>query len=444
MKSDIFIFENPGIGFWLTCASIVVLLVFSAFFSGSETALTGASRAKLRRMMDKGSKGAAKALGLRDDNEKLLGALLLGNNLVNILAASLATSLLTYYFNDSGVAVATLIMTILILIFSEVLPKTYAITNPETAASKVAKTVTIIVLVFSPFVASIRNIVRFILWIFGMKIDPNKQVLAQEEIAGAIALHHSEGAVQKDAKDRLLGALDLADRAVDEIMLHRSQIEMIDSTTPPNEILSQCLNSSYTRIPVFKETPENVIGVLHAKDLLRSVDKLVRGPNGGLKNLANLDILSIIMKPYFIPETTTLDEQMRQFLKRKSHFAIVVDEYGALRGLITLEDILEEIVGQIADEHDLPLQQLQHDSDGSIIVDGNMSIRDLNRANDWTLPDNEANTVAGLVIHETQTIPTVGQVFSFHGFRYEVVSKERNRLTRIKIRPNSVLRGQDD
>ncbi len=420
--------------FYLTCIAIVFLLLLSAFFSGSETALTGASRAKLRGMMDRGSKGAKNALEITENKEKLIGALLLGNNFVNILAGSLATSLLTLYFKDTAVLLATLIMTFLILIFAELLPKTYAITNSEKAASKVAKTVKYVVVIFTPLVATLRKIVRAILWLFGMNIDPNQQVLATEEIAGAIALHHSEGTVEKDARDILLGALDLGDRAVDEIMLHRSQIEMIDSDHPPEEILSQCLNSSFTRIPVFKENPENVIGIIHAKDLLRAVDKLVRGTDGGLENLDELDITAVAMTPYFVPETTTLDEQMRQFLKRKSHFALVVDEYGALKGLITLEDILEEIVGQIADEHDAPSEQPKSTADGSLVVNGDMTIRDLNRATDWLLPDDEANTIAGLIIHESQTIPTIGQVFVFNGFRYEVLSKEKNRLTRIKIK----------
>ncbi len=421
-------------GLWSTGMAIFALLIISAFFSGSETALTGASKAILRSMTDKGSKGAKKALQLREQNEKLIGSLLLGNNLINILAAALATNFLTQYYAEGGVVLATIIMTLLILIFSEVLPKTYAITNPETTASKIAHTVNFFVIIFAPFVTAIRSIVRTILWSVGINIDPNQRVLAEDEIAGTIALHHSEGSVEKDARDRLLGALDLGDRAVEEIMLHRSQIEMIDAGSPPDQILSQCLNSSYTRLPIFQNNPENVIGVLHAKDLLREVDRLIRGNNPGLKNLENLNILSIIMKPYFVPETTTLDEQMQQFLKRKSHFAFVVDEYGTLRGLITLEDILEEIVGQIADEHDLPQEQLLHSSDGSLIVDGNMSIRDLNREKDWHLPDEEANTVAGLVIHETQTIPTAGQVFSFNGFQYEILSKEKNRLTQIKIK----------
>lgn len=426
--------KEIDLSLWLTGASIFALLIVSAFFSGSETALTGASKAILRTMTDKGSNGAKKALQLREENEKLIGSLLLGNNLINILAAALATNFLTQHYEEGGVVIATIIMTLLILIFSEVLPKTYAITNPETTASKIAHLVNFFVILFAPFVTAIRGLVRAILWAFGIKIDPNQKVLATDEIAGTIALHHSEGSVEKDARDRLLGALDLGDRTVEEIMLHRSQIEMIDADSPPSQILSQCLNSSYTRLPIFQNDPENVIGVLHAKDLLREVDTLIRGTNPGLQNLENLKILSIIMKPYFVPDTTTLDEQMQQFLKRKSHFALVVDEYGALRGLITLEDILEEIVGQIADEHDLPNEQLLHSSDGSVIVDGNMSIRDLNRAKDWQLPDEEANTIAGLVIHETQTIPTQGQVFSFNGFRYEVISKEKNRLTQIKIK----------
>ena len=432
---EINLFLNQfNMNLWFNGIAIFVLLIISAFFSGSETALTGASKAILRSLTDKGSNGAKKALQLREQNEKLIGSLLLGNNLINILAAALATNFLTQYYQEGGVVIATVIMTLLILIFSEVLPKTYAITNPETAASKVAHLVNFFVIVFAPIVTAIRSVVRAILWTVGIKIDPNQKVLAADEIAGTIALHHSEGSVEKDARDRLLGALDLGDRAVDEIMMHRSQIEMIDADSPPDEILSQCLNSPYTRLPIFQKDPENVIGILHAKDLLKEVDKLVRGNNPGLKNLENLDILSIIMKPYFVPDTTTLDEQMQQFLKRKSHFALVVDEYGTLRGLITLEDILEEIVGQIADEHDLPQEQLLQSSDGSLIVDGNMSIRDLNREKDWQLPDDEANTIAGLVIHEAQTIPIVGQVFSFNGFRYEVVSKEKNRLTQIKIK----------
>ena len=418
---------------WISAASIIGLLVLSAFFSGSETALTAASRGKLRAQADRGSKGAERALRLTEDSERLIGSVLLGNNVVNILAASLATALFTRMFGESGVALATLVMTLLVLIFAEVLPKTYAITNAEKTAARVSPVITVVIFLFSPIVGAVRIFVRGVLRLFGVQTDPDSKILsAREEIAGAITLGHSEGAVEKEHRDRLLGALDLHERMVEEIMLHRSKIEMINADATPEEILSQALQSPHTRLPVYRGETENIIGVIHAKGLLRAMDGLTRGENA--KGIENFRITDVAMKPYFVPDTTTLDEQMRQFLRRKTHFALVVDEYGALRGLITLEDILEEIVGEITDEFDVDeAPQLKPGPDGHFLIDGAMTIRDFNRATDWSLPDEEANTVAGLVIHEAQTIPVIGQAFSFHGFRFEVVARENNRLTQIKI-----------
>ncbi len=423
--------------FWLTVGAVVLLLLLSAFFSGSETALTAASRGKLRAQADKGSTGAAAALKVTDDNERMIGALLLGNNIANITSASLATAALTQVFGASGVAVATFGITILVLVFGEVLPKTYAITNAEAASARVAPVILWVIRLFSPIVSVVRAIVRGILRLFGVRTDPDGHMLAlREEIVGAIALGHSGGAVEKEHRDRLMGALDLTDRTVDEIMRHRSQIEMIDADATPDAILTQCLASRHTRLPVYRESPENILGVVHAKDLLREVDRLVRGPEAEPAALASLDILKVAMKPYFIPDTTTLDEQMREFLKRRTHFALVVDEYGALEGLITLEDILEEIVGDIADEFDIaPTTVLKRAADGDYLVEGSMTIRDLNRTMDWSLPDDEANTVAGLVIHEAQMIPNEGQAFSFHGFRFQVAGRQDNRITKLKVRP---------
>ena len=423
--------------FWLTAGAILLLLVLSAFFSGSETALTASSRAKLRSQADRGSKGAARALDLTEDNERLIGAVLLGNNMVNILAASLATALFTRLFGESGVALATMVMTALVLIFAEVLPKTYAISNPESAASRVAPVIRVVVFVFSPVVAAVRALVRGVLRLFGVRIDPDSHILAlREEIAGVIALGHSEGAVEKEDRDRLLATLDLSDRTVEEAMRHRSQIEMIDADQPPDRIVSQVLASPHTRLPIYRGSEEDILGVIHAKDLLRELDRVLRGKEGKPGTVADLDILKVARKPYFIPETTPLDEQMRQFLKRRAHFALVVDEYGALRGLITLEDILEEIVGEIVDEFDVAADTvLKRSETGDYIVDGAMPIRDVNRAMDWSLPADEANTIAGLVIHEAQTIPAEGQVFSFHGFRFEVLTRRENRITKLKIRP---------
>ncbi|SDZ32208.1 Mg2+ and Co2+ transporter CorB, contains DUF21, CBS pair, and CorC-HlyC domains [Jannaschia faecimaris] len=422
---------------WGTAAGIVFLLFLSAFFSGSETALTAASRAKLRSQADKGNAGAERALIVTEDNERLIGSVLLGNNIVNILSAALATALFTTLFGEGGVAIATLVMTALVLVFAEVLPKTYAITNPESAASRVAPIIAVVIRVFSPVVYAVRGFVRVILSMFGVDTDPNRNIMsAHEEIMGAITLGHTEGSVEKEDRDRLLGALDLADRFVEEIMLHRSGIEMVDVDNSPGDILDQVLSSRHTRLPVYRDEPENVIGLIHSKDLLRAIDKLVRAEGGGIDAMAKLDLTDVMMEPYFIPETTTLDDQMRQFLKRHTHFALVVDEYGALQGLITLEDILEEIVGEITDEYDHPDEPvLEAEADGTYLIEGSMTIRDLNRATDWGLPDEEANTVAGLVIHEAQTIPTMGQVFSFHGFRFEVAAREANRITQLRIRP---------
>ena len=425
---------NFELSFWLTTLSIFILLIFSGFFSGSETALTAASRSKLQAKADKGSIGAARALQVTNDRERLIGAVLLGNNFVNILATSLITALFTKMVGSNSVLLSTLIMTFLILIFAEVLPKTYAITNAESAAIKASRIISAVVFVFSPIVSFVRFLVRGVLWIFGIITDPDTNVLAvREEIAGALTLGHKEGIVEKEDRDRILGALDLSDRTVEEIMLHRSEIEMIDVSLPAEEILTKCLASAYTRLPLYKGNPENIVGVVHAKDLARAMIKLTTTASKQNKSLSHFRVLDVAMKPYFVPETTPLDDQMRQFLKRHTHFALVVDEYGALQGLITLEDILEEIVGEITDEFDEDDNALTAIKDDHVIVDGGMTIRDLNRAQDWNLPNDEANTLAGLVIHEAQMIPSEGQVFVFYGFRFEVMAKKENKITRLKI-----------
>ena len=421
----------------LTALAVTVLLLISAFFSGSETALTAASRGMLKAQADKGSRGAKAALSVTDDSESMIGALLLGNNIANILSAALTTALLTDLFGSKGVAIATVMVTVLVLVFAEVLPKTIAIISPVPVAILVGPVVKLLIMLFTPIVTTVRAFVRLILRVFGLRADPNRHILAlREEIAGAISLGHSEGAVEKEDRDRLLGALDLADRTVDEIMRHRRETEMIDADLAPEEIVSLMLASSHSRLPVFRGSDENILGVVHAKDLLREVERLSHIHETHDQAMAALDVVKVAMKPYFIPDTTTLDEQMREFLKRRTHFALVVDEYGTLQGLITLEDILEEIVGEITDEFDLvdKSNALKRADDGSYLVEGAMTIRDLNRATDWNLPDDEANTVAGLVIHEAQMIPAQGQAFSFHGFRFEVVTRRENRLTRLKVR----------
>jgi Mg2+/Co2+ transporter CorB len=422
--------------FWLSVGAIVLLLVISGFFSGSETALTASSRGKLKAQADKGAAGAQKALMLTEDSERMIGAILLGNNMVNILAASLATALFTRLFGDGGVALATLVMTLLVLVFSEVLPKTYAISNPEAAATRVAPLLRWVVAIFSPVVNVVRFIVRRVLALFGVTIDPDRQIMSvHEEIAGTLALGHSTGSVEKEHRDRLLGALDLSERTVEEIMRHRSQVETVNVDDPIQEIIAQCINSPHSRLPMYREDPENIIGILYVRDLVREMHGLVTAAGGAYSAVAKLDLNALARPPYFVPETTPLDEQMQEFLRLQRHFALVVDEYGALHGLITLEDILEEIVGEIEDEYDIThAPEVERGEGGEVMVDGAMTIRDLNRTLDWSLPDEEAVTVAGLVIHEAQSIPDEGQVFSFHGFRFKVLSRDGNRITRISLR----------
>ena len=418
-----------------TIAAILILIVMSAFFSGSETALTATSRARLNEIERRGSRRAAMALSLTNMRERLLGALLLGNNVANITASALATAVLIKIFGDSGAVIAAAVMTVLILIFAEVLPKTYVIAYPDRSAIAVAPIVRVIVAVFGPVVMTVEFIVKVTLRVFGVDIKNNQNVLsAHDELRGAIDLHMKEGTVIKHDRDMLGGILDLQDLEVSDIMVHRTKMTTIDGAEEPKEIVARMLKSGHTRIPVWKDTPDNIIGVLHAKDLFAALQK-----HDG--DASKVDIEDILTAPWFVPDTRAIPDQLNAFLRRKSHFAIVVDEYGEVQGLLTLEDIIEEIVGDIKDEHDAVATGARQKPDGSYLVDGSLPIRDLNRAFDWELPDDEANTIAGLVIHEARMIPAVGQAFSFHGFRFEILKKRKHQVTAMRMTP--LKRGED-
>ncbi|MHA1164308.1 MAG: HlyC/CorC family transporter [Alphaproteobacteria bacterium] len=411
----------------LTAGTVIVLIFISAFFSGSETALTAASRARMHTLAQDGSARARLVNALMENPEKLIGAILLGNNLVNILASVLATSLLLSLFGETGVVYATLTMTALVLIFGEVMPKTYAITNPDRAALKVAPAIRLAVALFGPVTNGVQMIVRFFFRIFGPEVSQDAAVLsAHDELRGAIELHHKEGSFIKHDRDMLGGVLDLTDLEVEDVMVHRTKMHTINADDPPQQIVDQVLSSPYTRLPLWQGEPENIVGILHVKTLLQAV----RDAQG---DLSKLDPLAIAVPPWFVPDTTSLRGQLNAFLRRKAHFALIVDEYGEVQGLVTLEDILEEIVGEIMDEHDELQMSVRPLADGGVQVDGSMPTRDLNRAMDWELPEEEATTVAGLVIHKAQTIPQPGQAFTFDGFRFEVLRRHRNKITSLKV-----------
>jgi Mg2+/Co2+ transporter CorB len=406
------------------------LLAISALFSAAETAMTGASRARMHQLERDGDRAARRVNRLISDQETMIGAVLLGNNLINILASALATQVITRAVPGAwGVAAATAVMTVLVLVFAEVLPKTLAILRSDDVARFLSGPTLLVVRLFGPVIYTIQWIVRKTLGLFGVRLGMELDVLAaHEEIRGAVEYHHSEGLVETHDRWMLGGVLDLAEMDVSEVMVHRKGISMIDGALPPRAILSEALTSAHSRLPIYRDEPENIVGVLHAKDLLQAL----AAADGKIEAL---DIAAILREPWFIPETTSLKDQLGAFLKRQSHFALVVDEYGALKGLVTLEDILEEIVGEIEDEHDIVVAGVRPGPDGTVMVDGSVTIRDLNRAMNWDLPDDEAVTVAGLLINEAQRIPEAGQVFTFHRHRFQVAERKRNQITVLQIWP---------
>ncbi|HEV7383833.1 MAG TPA: HlyC/CorC family transporter [Phenylobacterium sp.] len=412
--------------------TLIFLLAISALISAAETAMTAASRGRMHQLERDGDAAARRVNLLLNDRERMIGAILLAYNVINIFASSLTTSVLSSMFprgSVMGPLIATGIMTVLVVVFAEILPKTLAIAHPDSVARAISIPTYWTVRIFGPIANGAQWIVRQTLRPFGVNLSMDTDVLAaHEEIRGAVEYHHAEGLVETHDRWMLGGVLDLGEMDVGEVMVHRREIEMVDADLPPREILAAVLASSHSRLPLYRGEPENIVGVLHAKDLLQAIAEADC-------NIDAIAISGIVREPWFIPETTSLKDQLAAFLKRRTHFALVVDEYGALQGLVTLEDILEEIVGEIEDEHDVVVSGLRPAADGSVLVDGSVTIRDLNRAMNWDLPDDEAVTVAGLLIHEARRIPEPGQTFTFHRHRFAVLERKGNRITKLQIWP---------
>lgn len=254
-----------------------------------------------------------------------------------------------------------------------------------------------------------------------------KAVSAREELRNVPAADRN-GQNAGSTRSRLEGLFELDELEVSDVMVHRTNMRSVNADNPPEAVVREILQSPHTRMPLWKGSLDNIVGILHAKDLLRALNDVGN-------DFSRIDVIRIASKPWFVPDTTTLQEQLNEFLRRKAHCAIVVDEYGEVEGLVTMEDIIEVIVGEIADEHDIGMQGVKREADGSVVVDGTVSIRELNRALDWNLPDDEATTIAGLVIHEAQSIPLEKQAFTFHNKRFIVMKRDKNRIARVRIRP---------
>jgi Mg2+/Co2+ transporter CorB len=413
---------------FLVLTAILLPLLLSALLSATETAITAMSTAKIHKLKNDGNKSAAIVSKLREDKEGLISTILLTNNACNILASTIATAFLIESFGSEGVIYATFIMTIIIIIFAEVLPKTYSLANPERVALNFAKFLKVIVTICRPITFMINHIVEFIIAKLSLQQSSAHFVSPTEEIKGAIELHHQEGAVDNSDKYMLDGVFYLGETHVGNVMTHRTNMQTINLELTTEEIITQVKSIGHTRIPVWKDNQDNIVGILNVRDLLQFV---LMG-----NELNKVNIADLISDPMFVHENTALDEQLSEFKRRKTRFAMVIDEYGGIQGLITLADILEEVVGHIQDEHDVEKEEISY-KEGFCIVKGKLTIRDLNRALNWQLPDEDAATIAGLIIHEAERIPEVGEKLAFHGFLFTILAKEANHLTEIKIEQNS-------
>ena len=410
--------------------SIFGLIILSAFFSGSETSLTSASKPRMHNLARTGKKNAKIFEELFKNKEMLICTILFANNLVNILASAIATKILIELTNNEGILYATIIMTLMILIFGELIPKTLALSKADQFALKIAPFMRILVYILYPLTVTLNFIATTLLKIFGVNyLNFKKEEVSEkreEELRGAIDLHGEDSS--KDEKNMLKSILDLDDITVGSIMVPRKDIFSLPSNIQYNELITKLNNSPHSRIPIWEKNPENIIGIFHIRKLIEiKADEL-----------KTFNITSLCQKPWFIPESTRLDNQLLEFKRRKEHFSIVVDEYGEFLGIVTLEDIIEEIVGEIDDEHDVlkiskAAEDIKSISGKSYLVKGNVTIRELNKELNINIPVSNASTVAGLVLYESRTIPKKGQVFSFFDLKFEILSKKNNQITLVKI-----------
>ncbi|MSO96829.1 MAG: HlyC/CorC family transporter [Rhodospirillaceae bacterium] len=420
---------------------ILFLLTAGAFFAGAETALTAASKPLMHQLKDDGDERAVTVTRLLERRERLISTMLLGNILSNTAAGALTTSVMIETFGEHGVAYATGLITVVVVVYGEILPKTYALLNANNMSLRTAGLVSALVWVCRPYTIAVEFFVNGALRLFGIATEQTmsaQQIIA--ELRGTIEMQMGEKEVKEEVKHEramLRSVLDLTDVEVSEIIVHRKKAVTIDADLPISDIIEQVAASPYSRIPLWREQPDNIVGVLHAKNLLRAIDSADGKTD-------RVDVAALATPPWFIPNTTKLLDQMNAFRERREHFALVVDEYGALMGIVTLEDIIEEIVGDIRDEHDLPVAGVRPQADGSYLMDGSVTLRDLNREMDWQLPDEKAATLAGLVLHESRAIPEPGQKFLFHGFRFEVLRRQRNQLTLIRVSPPRAVPRKSD
>jgi CBS domain containing-hemolysin-like protein len=429
----------------LNTIAVILLLAANAFFVAAEFALVRVRRFRMESRAERSSGAARLTLGMLDNLEAYLAACQLGITMASLglgwVGEPAVAALLEPMFRAAGLSEALLhtvafltgflLLSSLHIVVGEQVPKTFAIRQAEPMALAVAYPLQAFYLLCFPLNWGLNRASQAMLSWFGVEQATHGDILTSEELRQYIVASRAPGGMRKQERDMLGGILDLADVEVSEIMTHRKSMETIDADSPVEQILEQVVASPHSRIPVWRGDPDSIIGVLHDKDLLAVVRERGRDVRG-------VDLAALFRPPWFVPDTTPLRKQLVAFRQRHQHLALVVNEYGDLEGLVTLEDIIEEIVGEIADERDVETVGIEAQSDGSVLVSGWVTVRDLNRHFDWKLPDEEATTVAGLVIHEAQRLPEVGQSFAFHGFRFEVLRRQRNQIVLLKVVPPAV------
>lgn len=414
---------------FLFLITVLIFTLLTALCSASEAAVLASSRVRLYHLAKKGNPRASIILNLQSQIGGFISTIILLNTWFNTLVTALATAILTYLFGAIGALYAAIGMGAIITIYGEVLPKMYVYTCPDRVALAFSPFFKPLLTFMAPLTKTINFLAQQSLHLMGVEIKHDlTEIASAEELRGAIELHAGSSREAEYERAMLRSILDLTTVEVTEIMRHRKTMLMINIDLPNREIIDQVLRAPYTRIPVWQENPENIVGVLHAKDLLRAAQTHE-------EDLDKLDIKKIATSPWFIPETTTLFSQLSAFRERHEHFALVIDEYGDLQGMVTLEDILEEIVGEIVDEHDVEIPGVRLTLDGTYVIDGTVTLRDLNRQFSWTLPDEHAVTLAGLILHEVREIPEVGQSFIIQGFRMDILRRQRHQITQVRLTP---------
>lgn len=404
--------------------SLAVLFLLSAFFSGSETAYLAVSRAKIRKLAKDGDPRAQVLLHLIEHPNRVIVTILVGNNLVNITAASLATSLAIEAFGSKGIGIATGVVTLIVLIFGEITPKSYSATNAEKVALFVARPIYLLMKLLAPLVLLLSKFAKLLVKSFGgeVKLGP---FITEEELKMLVEVGEEVGAIEKEEKEMISGIFEFGDTDVKEIMVPRIDMKCIEAGESIETARKLILETGHSRIPVYEGSIDNIIGILYAKDLLKYLNSKGAKPKS---------LREIIRPAYFVPETKKLDDLLREFQQNRVQIAIVVDEYGGTAGMVTLEDILEEIVGEIKDEYDIAEEEpLERIDEKQAIVDARMSIHDVNEALDINLPEEEFDTIGGLVFNTIGRIPSPGDEVEIDGVKLRVEKMRGRRIMKVRV-----------